>query len=234
VVRVGQPIARSLRHQLRVVSVSAEGPGVFSVVCRGRRLDRLAVSGGQFLLWRFLTRDLWWQAHPYSLSALPRPPFIRVTVKALGDQSRAILQLPPGTRVAIEGPYGAFTRHAGTSDRVVLIGAGVGITPLRALLEDLPGPTHVVVIVRASAVEDLVLREEVAALVARRGGQLHEIVGPRNRVRFDARLLRRLVPDVAERDVYVCGPDGFRDNVVDAALRLGVTEEQIHQEAFGF
>jgi predicted ferric reductase len=234
VFRVVQPIARSLRHQLRVVSVSEEGPGVFSVVCRGRRLDRLAVSGGQFFLWRFLTRDLWWQAHPYSLSALPRPPFIRVTIKALGDQSQAILRLPPGTRVAIEGPYGAFTRHARTSDRVALIGAGVGITPLRALLEDLPGRIQVVVIVRASAVEDLVLREEVATLVARRGGQLHEIIGPRNRVRFDARLLRRLVPDVAARDIYICGPDGFRDNVVDAALRLGVTEEQIHQEAFGF
>jgi predicted ferric reductase len=234
VFRVVQPIVRSLRHQLRVVSVAEEGPGVFSVVCRGRRLDRLAVSGGQFFLWRFLTRDLWWQAHPYSLSALPRPPYIRVTIKALGDQSHAILQLPPGTRVAIEGPYGAFTRHARTSDRVALIGAGVGITPLRALLEDLPGRIHVVVIVRASAVEDLVLREEVAALVARRGGQLHEIIGPRNQVRFDARLLRRLVPDVATRDIYICGPDGFRDNVVDAALRLGVTEEQIHQEAFGF
>jgi predicted ferric reductase len=234
VFRVVQPIVRSLRHQLRVVSVSEEGPGVFSVVCRGRRLDRLAVSGGQFFLWRFLTRDLWWQAHPYSLSALPRPPHIRVTIKALGDQSHAILQLPPGTRVAIEGPYGAFTRHARTSDRVALIGAGVGITPLRALLEDLPGRIHVVVIVRASAVEDLVLREEVAALVARRGGQLHEIIGPRNQVRFDARLLRRLVPDVATRDIYICGPDGFRDNIVDAALRLGVTEEQIHQEAFGF
>jgi predicted ferric reductase len=234
VFRVAQPIARSLRHQLRVVSVAQEGPGVFSIVCRGRRLDRLAVSGGQFFLWRFLTRDLWWQAHPYSLSALPRPPYIRVTIKALGDQSSAILELPPGTRVAIEGPYGAFTRHARTSDRVALIGAGVGITPLRALLEDLPGRIHVVVIVRASAVEDLVLREEVAALVARRGGQLHEIVGPRNRIRFDARLLRRLVPDVAARDIYICGPDGFRDNIVDAALRLGVTEEQIHQEAFGF
>jgi len=232
--RVVQPVVRSLRHQLRVVSVAEEGPGVFSVVCRGRRLDRLAVSGGQFFLWRFLTRDLWWQAHPYSLSALPRPPYIRVTIKALGDQSRAIRRLPPGTRVAIEGPYGAFTRHARTSERVALIGAGVGITPLRALLEDLPGRIHVVVIVRASAVEDLLLREEVAALVARRGGQLHEIVGPRNRVRLDARLLQRLVPDLAERDIYICGPDGFRDNIVDAALRLGVTGEQIHQEAFGF
>src|SRR5258707_7361781 len=102
VFRVAQPIGRSLRHQLRVVAVSEDAPGVFSVVCRGRRLDRLAVSGGQFFLWRFLTRDLWWQAHPYSLSALPRPPHIRVTIKGLGDQSLAIRQLEPGTRVAIE------------------------------------------------------------------------------------------------------------------------------------
>jgi predicted ferric reductase len=234
VFRVAQPIGRSVRHQLRVVAVSEEAPGVFSVVCRGRRLDRLAVSGGQFFLWRFLTRDLWWQAHPYSLSALPRPPYIRVTIKGLGDQSRAIRQLQPGTRVAIEGPYGAFTRHARISDRVALIGAGVGITPLRALLEDLPAWIHVVAIVRGSTVEDLVLRDEVAALVRQRGGQLHEVLGSRHRVRFDARLLRRLVPDVAARDVYICGPDGFREDVADAALRLGVAEEQIHQEAFGF
>ena len=150
VFRVAQPIWRSLRHRLRVVAVREEAPGVVSVICPGRRLDRLAVSGGQFFQWRFLTRDLWWHAHPYSLSALPRPPYIRVTVKGLGDQSRAVRRLRPGTRVAIEGPYGAFTHHARISDRVVLIGAGVGITPLRALLEDLPAWIDVVVIVRAS------------------------------------------------------------------------------------
>jgi len=234
VFRVAQPAWRSVRHQLRVVEVRDEAPGVVSVICQGRRLDRLAVSGGQFFLWRFLTRDLWWQAHPYSLSALPQPPYIRVTIKELGDQSRAVRRLRPGTRVAIEGPYGAFTRYAQTSDRVVLIGAGVGMTPLRALLEDLPTWTDVVVIVRASSPDDLVHRDEVAALVGRRGGRLHEIVGPRHRVRFDARALRRLVPDLTVRDIYICGPDGFAADVVDAALRLGAAQEQIHQEAFGF
>jgi ferredoxin-NADP reductase len=157
-----------------------------------------------------------------------------VTIKGLGDQSRAIRQLPPGTRVAIEGPYGAFTHHARISDRVVLIGAGVGITPLLALLEDLPGWIHVVVIVRASAAGDLVHHDEVAGLVRQRGGRLYEVIGSRHRVRLNARLLRRLVPDVAARDVYICGPDGFREEVVDAAARLGVTEGQIHQEAFAF
>jgi ferredoxin-NADP reductase/DMSO/TMAO reductase YedYZ heme-binding membrane subunit len=234
VFRVGQPAWRSMRHQLRVVEVRDEAPGVVSVICRGRDLERLPVSGGQFFMWRFLTRELWWQAHPYSLSALPQPPYLRFTVKGLGDSSRALARLRPGTRVAFEGPYGAFTDHARLSDGVLLVAAGVGITPLRALLEDLPRHADVVVIVRASTVADLVHRQEIAALVEHRNGRLHEMIGSRHRVRLTARALRHLVPDVGDRDVYICGPEGFGTEVVAAAAKLGVADDQIHIEAFGF
>jgi len=234
VFRVVKPAWRSVRHQLRVAEIRDEAPGVISVICRGRRLDKLAVSGGQFFLWHFLTRDLWWQGHPYSLSAMPSRHYLRVTIKGLGDHSRAIAHLRPGTRIAIEGPYGAFTSHARSSDRVLLLGAGVGITPLRALLEDLPPGTDVVVVVRASTVHDLVHRREIATLVKQRGGRLHEIVGPRHQVALDARALRRNVPDIAVRDVYICGPDEFCSIVTDAAARLGMAPEQIHTEAFAF
>jgi len=234
VFRVLQPIARSLRHQLLVVDVHEEAPGVFSIICRGRQLSRLAVSGGQFFRWRFLTRELWWHAHPYSLSALPHPPFIRVTVKGLGDHSRAVAHLKPGTRVFIEGPYGAFTRYARSTQNVVLIGAGVGITPLRALLEDLPRSVRVTVVIRASRSEDIAHRDEVAAIVRHRGGQFHEVIGSRHDVRLDAAMLHRLVPRIAASDVYICGPRGFNDGIISAASSLGVHRNQIHQEAFSF
>jgi predicted ferric reductase len=232
--RVLVPVIRSLRHQLRVVDVREAAPGVFSVVCSGRHISSLAVSGGQFFRWRFLTRDLWWHAHPYSLSALPQPPYLRVTVKGVGDQSRAVARLKKGTRVFIEGPYGAFTQHARTSDRVALIGAGVGMTPLRALLEDLPRGVDVTVVVRASRPEDVVHRNEFADLVRQRGGQFHEVVGSRRQVRLDAAALGQLVPDLAVRDVYLCGPAGFNEQVVEAASVLGVRRGQIHQEEFTF
>ena len=157
-----------------------------------------------------------------------------MTIKGLGDQSRAMAHLRPGTRVAIEGPYGAFTHHARSADGVALVGAGVGITPLRALLEDLPAGTDVVVVARASTVGDLVHRAEVDELVKWHGGRLHEIVGPRHRVRFNARTLRRLIPDITGRDIYVCGPEGFSAEIVAAASQLGAAPEQIHQEKFGF
>ncbi len=234
VYRFGLPVVRNLRHRLRIERVGEEAPGVYSIICQGRRLDRLAVTGGQFFQWRFITRDLWWQAHPYSLSALPRPPLVRVTVKALGDHSRAIARLKPGTRVWIEGPYGAFTHHAQSTGRVALIAAGVGMTPLRAMLEDLPAHVDVALVIRASAAEDVVHRDEVATLVERRGGQAYAVVGPRRTARLDARSLGRLVPDLARRDVYVCGPDGFSQSIVSAALALGVPRDRIHRETFAF
>ncbi len=234
VYRVLVPVARSVRHQLKVVSVTPEAPGVVSIVCSGRQISWLAVSGGQFFQWRFLTKELWWHAHPYSLSALPRAPFVRVTVKGLGDQSRALAHLKPGTRVFIEGPYGALTRHARRSDRVVLIGAGVGITPLRALLEDLPANVDAVVVIRATKVDEIVHRDEVIELVRKRKGQYHEVLGNRSQVRLGSASLRRLIPDIALRDVYICGPEGFSQLMANDVGRLGVPMDRIHEERFSF
>jgi ferredoxin-NADP reductase len=230
--RVGVPAWRSLRHRVRVVGVQPAGPGMSSILLEGRRLDRLPVAGGQFLQWRFLCRGLWWQAHPYSLSAAPSRRHLRITVKDLGDHSAALARLRPGTAVAIEGPYGAFTADARSGDRVLLVGAGVGITPIRALLQELPAGSDVAVILRGSRSEDLVLRDEVADHVRRRGGQLHELVGPREQVSFDAGALAYLVGDVAQRDVYVCGPHGFTTLVLDAARAAGVPERRLHHETF--
>lgn len=234
VFRFGLPLYRSVRHDLRVVAVRPEAPGVVSVVVRGRDLDRLGVRGGQFLQWRFLRRGLWWQAHPYSLSAMPRRDHLRVTVKALGDHSAGLAALPVGTRVAVEGPYGTLTDEVRTSERVLLVGGGVGVTPLLALLEDLPVGVDAAVVLRAHSAQDLVHHDEVVAQVERLGGQLHTLVGPRQRARVDAATLRRLVPDAALRDVYVCGPESLNRAVRAASAGLGVPASRVHVESFTF
>jgi predicted ferric reductase len=235
--RVLLPLWRSLRYRVRVTRVVTEGPGVVSLHLTGRNLDRLDAEAGQFLRWRFLARGHWWQSHPYSLSAAPGSDGLRITVKDLGDASSSLARLAPGTRVWFEGPYGAFTaRRRSPARRVLLIAGGAGITPLRALYESLPGRgSDLVLIYRASRAEDLVLYPELEAIARQRGLGLFARVGPRGRPQEDplrSAELRAMVPDVAEREVYLCGPAGMT-RAVDAQLRAaGVPKRRIHIEAF--
>jgi predicted ferric reductase len=230
VYRFGLPIARTLRYDLRVAEVRHEVDGVTSIICKGRHLDRLAISGGQFFEWRFLAPGMWWQAHPYSLSARPRPPYLRLTVKAVGDHSLAVTSLAPGTRVAVEGPYGAFTAHARRRHKAVFIAGGIGVTAARSLLEDLPKRSEPVVLWRVSRYEDAALAGEVQDLVTQLRGKLHVLAGPRDE--FPLQKLVKLVPDIRQRDVFVSGSEGFVESVMEVLSYQGVPREAIHHEAY--
>ena len=234
--RVGQPLAVSRRHGLRVAAVFPEAPGVASIYLTGYDLNRLAVRSGQYFVFRFLTRGTWWQGHPYSLSSAPNGNWLRVTVKALGAGSVRIQQLPVGTPVVVEGPYGVLTGARRTRRRVTLIAGGIGIAPLRALLESLSAvPGDLALLYRASSPEDLVFLAELDLLAAHRGAAIHYLVGRRADLGYDplaADRLRALVPDIAEQDVYVCGPNGMMD-AVEAELRtLGLPRSRLHAERF--
>jgi predicted ferric reductase len=234
--RVALPAARSARHRLRLARIVPESPGVVSLYLAGRDLRRLPAEPGQFLRLRFLARGHWWQSHPYSLSAAPGPHGLRVTVKDLGDASRATRALRPGTRVWFEGPYGAFTARRRRARRVLLIGAGAGITPIRALYETLPGRgADVILLYRSTDARDLPLYPELEAIAHRRGFGLYPLVGPRDAPGGDplrSDELRRLVPDVAHREVFLCGPPGLTESATAYLRAAGVPRTRIHAEAF--
>ncbi len=243
--RVAVPLWRSRAARMQVEQVVAEGPGVVSVIVRGRRLDRLA-SAGQFLTWRFRDRSGWTRGHPYSISAVPTRDRMRITVKALGDGSASLATLRPGSRVLVEGPYGRLHAGVRTQRKVTLIGSGIGITPLRALLEEFEQePGEVTLIYRASSTEDLVLRTELDALAATNGSRVFYVVGPRLTGRHswlpqsaahldDATALRQLVPDIADNDVYLCGAEAWMDAAAAAARACGVPRRRIHIERFAW
>ncbi|MFF3311281.1 ferric reductase-like transmembrane domain-containing protein [Streptomyces sp. NPDC002952] len=228
--RVVLPVRRNLRHRLRVSAVVPESDHVVSVYVTGRHLDRLPARAGQFFLWRFLTRDRWWQANPFSLSAAPDGRTLRLTVKTAGEGTAALRHLKPGTRVFAEGPYGAFTALHRTRPDALLIAGGVGVTPIRALLEELHG--HAVVVHRVATDRDAVLYDELRELARAKGAELHLVTGPAAPDRLAPDELARLVPDVRDRDVFLCGPPPMMNAVLGSLRELGVPKPQIHFERF--
>ncbi|HEX4703280.1 MAG TPA: ferredoxin reductase family protein, partial [Pseudonocardiaceae bacterium] len=236
VFRIVVPLRRSLHHRLRVTQVVSEGPGVMSVHMAGRDIGMLRAVPGQFLRWRFLAPGHWWQSHPYSLSAPPGRDTLRITVKAAGKASSSVAGIRPGTRVWFEGPYGAFTaRRADPARRVLLIAGGAGITPIRALFATLPGAgADVILLYRAARAADLVLYRELDTIARRRGFGLYPLVGPRREDLLRSNELLRMVPDVARREVFVCGPPGMTAATSGHLRRAGVPARRIHVESFEF
>jgi predicted ferric reductase len=236
--RFAVPARQALRHRLRVTAVHPEAPGVVSVLVRGSHLDELHAEAGQFLRWRFLTRELWWTSTPYSLSAAPRGDTVRITAKGFGDHSAALARLRPGTRVIAEGPYGALTAGRRTRRKVLLIAGGIGVTPLRALFEALPAaPGELTLVYRASRDSDVVFGDELAAIAGQRGARLHVLTGRRTELGYDplsAEALTTNLPDLRDHDVYLCGPQAMVTAVGSALRTAKVPRRQIHVESFEF
>jgi predicted ferric reductase len=235
--RVLMPVQLNLWHRMRVEKVVPEAPGVVSVLISGKRLHRMGAQPGQFFRWRFLTRGMWWSANPYSLSASPRPNLMRITVKASGNHSKALADLKPGTRVWAEGPYGAMTAARRRQGKVLLLAGGVGITPMRALFETLPGePGDLTLLYRASKAEDLALWEELRQIAEARSARLLYAVNSPDgkRPAITASGLKRTLADIEEHDVYLCGPPTFSEGAYDALREAGVPSRQIHHESFEF
>ncbi|TLQ47872.1 ferredoxin reductase family protein [Streptomyces marianii] len=233
--RVAVPLWRNIHHRFRVAAVVPESDNVVSVYVTGRHLDKLPARAGQFCIWRFPGHNGWWVANPFSLSAAPNGQGLRLTAKAAGSTSAGLRNVPVGSRAFVEGPYGAFTSLHRTRAGTLLIAGGVGITPVRAMLEE-EATGDVVVLYRVRSEADAVLLNEVRHLVGLRGGRLHLLTGRTGEdgvSPLGSGNLHRLVPDIAERDVYVCGPPVMTRAVLAGLRDLQVPEWQVHAEKFG-
>ena len=134
--------------------------------------------------------------------------------------------------------HGAMTAGRRTRDSVLLIAGGVGITPMRALFETIPlHPLgRLTLLYRASTARDVIFHTELEEIAAERGAELIWLIGPSSEpdLQLTGANLTRLIPDIADRDVYLCASPGL-----SAAARAGLREtghpsRHLHEETFTF
>jgi predicted ferric reductase len=236
--RLVRPWRFNARHRLKVKKLSHEAPGVVTITFSGRHLGAIEAQAGQFFLWRFLTRDGWWRAHPFSLSAAPTPRTLRISVKDLGNTTHELQSIRSGTPVFAEGPFGTFTAQRRTGRPTLFVAGGIGITPIRAILDDLPSRSRCTLLYRVNREEDVVFAGELEDLKSRKGVEVHYLIGfeigDDQTDRLGIPAIIRLVPDVIDRDCFVCGPPALVDVVCRRLRTIGVPDSSVHFERFEF
>ena len=224
----------AVARPLRVSAVTHEAEGITSVVLSGTHLGKAKAQGGQFYLVRQLVKGRWWQSNPFSLSAQPTTAGLRFTVKSRGESSNAFTNIALGTRVIVEGPYGVCTPDVVNSEKVLLVGGGIGIGPVMSFLEQLTTQHEPIVLYRVSSEQEMSHVKELEALAAARSGSVHTLVGHRATLKvadpFSSDVLLKAVPDLAQRVVIVAGPESMVKAVQRGARAAGVPAENIHAE----
>jgi predicted ferric reductase len=253
------PVLLYRKHKFTVSEVKSETHDVTSIYIAGQKMDEYPIRGGQFLIVRFLAKGFWWQAHPFTMSQHPNGTSLRLSIKASGDFSTAVSQLRPGIKAMIEGPYGIFTAEHSKTNKVLLIAGGIGITPYRSILEDLGKAGKDIVLIYANKTEaDIALRSEMEELSNKYNIKIHHVLSASSvgasfsRPNTEAGgqgqplhtnaifhqgfvnndLIKQLVPDVASREIFLCGPPPMLNALIKSLPSLRIPKNKIYFEKF--
>ena len=185
----------------------------------------------------------------YTISHAPADGGLRLSIKRDGAASRHLHEaVKAGDIIEALGPRGQFTIDAQLRRPAVLIGAGVGITPMMAFARHLvvegfrhrrTRPIHLIQVAHDEATR--AFGQELQELQQRAGNalQLHLVLGSGASAANGARqgpltldLLKLLLP-FDDHEFFLCGPAGFMQALYDGLRDLGVRDERVQAEAFG-
>lgn len=244
-----KPILLFRKHRFTVSEIKPETADVNSVYITGDQIDTFTFTGGQFLIVRFLAKPFYWEAHPFSISKNYDGKGLRQSIKAIGDFTKTIPKIKPGTRVLVEGPYGIFTAHRSVTNKVLLVAGGIGITPYIAILEDLGKAGKDIKLIYGNKTEaDIALRAELEALSEKYSIKIHHVLSnqqdlptpPSNLSPLTTfskgfvtpELIQQLVPDAADRETFLCGPPPMMNALIKSLPSIGISKNKIYFEKF--
>jgi predicted ferric reductase len=221
-----KPIFLYQRHKFYVEKIIPETPNVYSVYITGKNLEKFRFNPGQFLHVSFLTTGLW-APHPFSISQAYNGRNIRISVKASGDHTSRINTLKVGTKVFLEGPFGRFTPAVAKTNKYLFIAGGIGITPIRAMIEMLAREHADMLLLYGNRTEqEIAFKDELSQLIP----NTHNIIAGR----IDEEKIKQLAPDFASRDIYLCGPPPMMNSIITILKNLGVPRSHLHYEKFAY
>jgi predicted ferric reductase len=227
----------------RVAEVVPDRGDTHTLVLEPARAQTMRFAAGQFAWIKLAGSPFTLEEHPFSfVSSAERPDRLEFGIKALGDFSAAVGNVPTGTAAYLDGPHGAFSIERYRAAGYVFIAGGIGITPFLSMLRTMAdrGDARPVTLIYADkGWDDVAYRDVLDELRARIDLDLvyvleephDEWTGERGLVTPE--LLERCLPaDQLQRMHMICGPPVMMDIVRDALLERGVPQADVQFERF--
>ena len=220
------------RHRYRVEGVNRLAKDAVEIVL-ARDGDGLRFRPGQFVFVRFA--ELGGEAHPFSITSAPDEPAVRLVVKALGDHTAVLMDLPAGGSAELEGPYGTLSHLALANSRQVWIAGGIGITPFLSMARSLDGSAHEIDLYYCTEAADQAYFLPELFEVADRNPRVRVIpIRKADLGRLGADDIEAASRDLPEKDILICGPPVMIRNLTGQLRARGVPRARIHYEDFSF
>lgn len=238
--RLVRPLLLSLWHGFYIDKVEMETHDTCSLYIKARNMKGFHFEAGQYANITILARGRWF-THPFSFSSDYNGEYIRFTIKQLGDYTNALMTVTPGTYVIIDGPLGRFVRRTAIRDKLFFIAGGIGITPIRAMMEGASKEGKDMVLMYANkTIEDVAFTKELEVIQATspEHTKIHHVFAtPTAGFEsgfIDKEKIVRLVPDFYDREVFLCGPPPMMTAMVTQLKELGFSLDHVHFEKFSF
>jgi predicted ferric reductase len=234
------------RRPYRVAEVREEGCETWTVALEPQEHGGLArFEPGQFVWLTLGSSPYAVREHPFSISSTPRQlPRLEMTIRALGDFTAGIRDVPEGKKAYLDGPYGIFShkRHPDAEGFVFIVG-GVGITPVMSMLRSMAEEreTRPLWLFYANpAVDRILFADELESLRSRLELELVHIVqnAPEDWTGetgyLSREMLARHLPDrrCARFHFFLCGPPPMLAAAEEHLRALRVPRGHIHVEIF--
>jgi predicted ferric reductase len=239
------PLAQ-LRRPWTVTSVEPVAERTWEVTLRPARDFAFRYRAGQFAWLNIRNTPFGLRENPFSISSAPSAgPEISFVIKEMGDFTRTLGQVKPGSRAYLDGPHGHLTVTDHKAPGIALIAGGVGIAPIMGILRELhatgdPRPTALIYGNRSEA--QIACRDELEALARAHGTRLsHVLCEPPASMACELGLI---TPEIlhahfgdAEHRAWLyvlCGPPAMMEAVESALIALGVPSGNILSERFSY
>lgn len=199
--------------------------------------EKMHYEAGQFAFVSFDAIGVDPEPHPFSFSSTDNGPYIRFTIKALGNDTKRFLELQPGTAVLLEGPYGQFSYKRVQNHSQVWIAGGIGITPFLSMARSFSGKDtyDIRFFYGTDSLNEAVFLHEFINIARHLPDNFSTSVVAKNYSGFvTIEMLKNAMKDLKKFDYLICGPPVMSKQLSRQLRKAGVPDSQIHFESFSF